>query len=256
MAAAAIILAAGMGTRMKSDLPKVLHPVCGQPMLTYVIHAARGAGCENIILVVGHRQELVRETYAAFGGPIAYVEQIPQEGTGHAVMVCQKELASLEGPVLVLAGDGPLIQPHTLRELLTEHVTQQAACTLATSILPEPAKYGRILRDERGELTGIIEFAEATDVQKAIREVNVSVYCFDAAALRSVLPRITNHNNKKEYYLTDTLGLLRGDGKKLAAVAAIPPEDVISINTPDELADVSRIMSAREGATRDARSRL
>ena len=247
--ATAIILAAGMGTRMKSDLPKVLHPVCGKPMLTYVINAARGAGCEKIILVVGHRQELVRKTYATLGG-VAYVEQIPQQGTGHAVMVCQKELASLEGPVLVLAGDGPLIQPHTLRELLDVHTRQQAACTLATSILSDPAKYGRILRDERDELTGIIEYAEATDAQKAIKEVNVSVYCFDAAALRSVLPRVTNNNNKKEYYLTDTLGLLRADGRKLAAVAAVPPEDVISINTPDELAEVSRIMAARNARSR------
>jgi len=244
--AAAIILAAGMGTRMKSDLPKVLHPVCGLPMLTYVINACRDAGCERIILVVGHRQELVRDTYAA-SGDIAYVEQIPQQGTGHAVMVCQKELASLEGPVLVLAGDGPLIQASTLRELLATHAQQQAACTLATSVLTEPAKYGRILRNGRGELTGIIEHAEATDDQKAIREVNVSVYCFDAAALRSVIGRVTNDNNKGEFYLTDTLGLLRGDGQKLAAVAAVPPEDVISINTPDELAEVSRIMAARDG---------
>jgi len=243
--AAAIILAAGMGTRMKSDLPKVLHPVCGLPMLTYVIDACRGAGCERIILVVGHRQELVRETYAA-AGDVAYVEQIPQQGTGHAVMVCQKELASLEGPVLVLAGDGPLIQASTLRELLATHVQQQAACTLATSVLTDPAKYGRILRDGRGELQSIIEAVDATPEQLAIREVNVSVYCYDAAALRSVLPRLTNTTNKKgEYYLTDTLGLLRTDGQKLAAVAAVPPEDVISINTPDELAEVSRIMAGR-----------
>ena len=243
--ATAIILAAGMGTRMKSDLPKVLHPVCGRPMLTYVIEAARDAGCDKIILVVGHRQELVRETYAS-RRDVAFVEQIPQQGTGHAVMVCQEELAALEGPVLILGGDGPLIQAHTLRKLLEVHAQQRAACTLATSVLANPEKYGRILRDDRGDLTGIIEYAEATDAQKAVKEVNVSVYCFDAAALRSVLPRVTNHNNKKEYYLTDTLGLLRSDGKKLAAVAAVPPEDVISINTPDELAEVSRIMAARD----------
>ena len=243
--ATAIILAAGMGTRMKSDLPKVLHLVCGKPMLSYVINAARDAGCEKIILVVGHRQELVRQEYASLRD-VAYVEQIPQQGTGHAVMVCQKELASLTGPVLVLAGDGPLIQASTLRGLIDEHTRQQAACTLATSILASPEKYGRILRNDRGELLGIIEAAEATPEQLAVKEVNVSVYCFDAAALRSVLPRVTNNNNKKEYYLTDTLGLLRGDGKKLAAVAAVPPEDVISINTPDELAEVSRIMAARD----------
>ncbi|MCL2700754.1 MAG: NTP transferase domain-containing protein [Phycisphaerae bacterium] len=255
MTAAAIILAAGKGTRMKSDLPKVLHPVCGQPMLTYVINACRGAGCDRLILVVGHRHEWVRETYASLDGNVAYVMQEPQQGTGHAVMVCQDELAWLEGPVLVVAGDGPLIQSHTLRELLAVHTQTNAACTLATSILPDPAKYGRILRDERGELASIVEFVDATPEQLAVKEVNVSVYCFDAAALRSVLPRLTNNNNKNEYYLTDALGLLRADGQKLAAVAAVPPEDVMSINTIDELDLVSRMMISRTGADRDARSR-
>lgn len=245
MSIAAIILAAGKGTRMKSDLPKVLHPVCGKPMLRYVIDTCRQAGCGKLILVVGHQAQMVRDTMADVDGDVAYVMQQPQLGTGHAVMVCQEQLEGLEGPVLVVAGDGPLIRPETLGQLIATHVAKNAACTLATSILPDPAKYGRILRDGAGELSGIVEFVEATPEQLAVREVNVSVYCFDAAALRSVLPRLTNNNNKGEYYITDALTLLRADGRKLAAVAAVPPEDVLSINTLEELADVDRIMAAR-----------
>lgn len=246
MSIAAIILAAGKGTRMNSDLPKVLHPICGKPMLNYVIDACRGAGCDHLVLVVGHRAELVRQTYTA-QPDLLYVEQAPQLGTGHAVMVCQQELRGIEGPVLVVAGDGPLIRPDTLKKLLETHNAQKAACTLATSILEQPEKYGRILRDANGDLTGIVEYLEATDEQKAVREVNVSLYCFDAAALRDVLPRLRNDNNKGEYYLTDALSLLKSDGKKLAAVAAVPPQDVLSINTLAELDEVSQIMASREG---------
>lgn len=232
---------------MNSDLPKVLHPVCGKPMLSYVVDACRQAGCDRVILVVGHKAELVRQAFPATDGTIQYAEQIPQQlGTGHAVMVCTDQLARIQGPVLVVAGDGPLIRPETLRQLIETHQAKGAACTLATSILDEPAKYGRILRDDQGDLQGIVEYAEATDEQKNIREVNVSLYCFDAECLRNVLPRLTNNNNKGEYYLTDTLALLRQDGKKLAAVAAVPPEDVLSINTIPELDDVSRIMARRQ----------
>ncbi len=245
MSITAIILAAGKGTRMNSDLPKVLHPVCGRPMLSYVIDACRQAGCDKIVLVVGHRAELVKQTYASQNGDISYVLQQPQMGTGHAVMVCKDELAPLQGPVLVIAGDGPLIHAKTLRELIETHRKKQAACTLATSILEDPARYGRIIRDEHGDVAGIIEWLDATEQQRQVREVNVSLYCFDTAALRSVIGRITNNNNKGEYYITDTLGLLRGDGKRIAAVAAVPPEDVLSINTPAELEEVGRIMARR-----------
>jgi len=241
----AIILAAGKGTRMKSDRPKVLHEVCGQPMLAHVLDACRQAGAQRVIVVVGHRAELVREQLADYDGELTYVVQSPQLGTGHAVMVCQEPLADLSGPVLVLAGDGPLLRAETLRELIAVHQEKRAACTLATSILPEPGSYGRILRDENDELVGIVENLDATDEQKAIREVNVSLYCFDAESLRDVLGKLTNDNSKGEYYLTDALAILRAEGKKLAAVAAVPPEDTLSINTLDELAQVDAIMTAR-----------
>jgi UDP-N-acetylglucosamine diphosphorylase/glucosamine-1-phosphate N-acetyltransferase len=248
MTTAAIILAAGKGTRMKSDLPKVLHPVCGRPMLSYALDACQQAGCGRLICVVGHRADLVRQGFAHLNSHIRWVVQEPQLGTGHAAMVCRDELAKLDGPVLVLAGDGPLIRPATLRKLIDTHVTSGAACTLGTAILDNPGRYGRIVRDASGELAGIVEALDATAEQRSIREVNVSLYCFDAAALLGVLDQLTNHNAKGEYYLTDALALIRQGGGKLAAVPAMPAQDVVSINTLDELAQVERVMRRRGGA--------
>jgi len=162
------------------------------------------------------------------------------------VMVCREHLSGLEGAVMVLAGDGPLVTAGTLKKLLEAHRAEKAACTLATCILPDPQKYGRIVRDREGDLLGIVEYLDATEDQRAIREVNVSLYCYDAGALRGVIGRITNHNAKGEYYLTDTVSLLRSAGEKLAAVAAVPPEEVISINTVEELEKVSGIMAGRK----------
>jgi bifunctional UDP-N-acetylglucosamine pyrophosphorylase/glucosamine-1-phosphate N-acetyltransferase/UDP-N-acetylglucosamine pyrophosphorylase len=244
MQATSIILAAGKGTRMKSDLPKVLHKVCGRPMLQYVLDACRGAGCDRQICVVGHKQQLVRDELAD-QDDVVFVEQSPQLGTGHAVMVCEDELADLDGPVLVVAGDGPLVTAKTLRAILDEHIARDADCTLATCILQTPGAYGRIVRDDAGELLGIVEYLDADEAQRAIHEVNVSLYCFDAAALRGALGRLTNDNAKGEYYLTDALQLIRDAGGTLAAVPAVPPEEVVSINTLEELTTVEEMMQAR-----------
>jgi bifunctional UDP-N-acetylglucosamine pyrophosphorylase / glucosamine-1-phosphate N-acetyltransferase len=245
---AVIVLAAGLGTRMKSDVPKVLHEVCGRPMLAYVLDACRSAGCRKPIVVIGHDAPRVRRTFAHLDGQVQWVEQTQQLGTGHAVMMCQDQLASAEGPVLVLAGDGPLVQTQTLSKLLSAHAAKPAACTLATSILPDPARYGRIVRDERGELSGIVEYLDAAEAQRQIREVNVSLYCFDAAALRGALPQLKNDNAKKEYYLTDVLGILRGMGQKVQALPAVPADEVLSINTLEELAQVERVLKQRLAA--------
>jgi bifunctional UDP-N-acetylglucosamine pyrophosphorylase/glucosamine-1-phosphate N-acetyltransferase len=245
MATTAIILAAGKGTRMKSDLAKVLHEVCGRPMLHYVLAACREAGCERLLVVVGHEADRVREAFSDDASDIEWIEQSPQLGTGHAVMVCREALEALSGAVLVLAGDGPLIRPQTLRELLATHAAEGAACTLATSILPDPGRYGRIVRDAGGQLAGIAEYLDASEAERRIREVNVSLYCFDAAALRGVIGRLSNDNAKGEYYITDALGLIRADGGRLAAVAAVPPEDVLSINTVEELRQVDEILAVR-----------
>ncbi len=244
MSVTAIILAAGKGTRMKSALPKVLHGVCGRPMLSYVMDACRGAGCDRLITVVGYGAEQVQESFADVDDAV-WVEQTEQLGTGHAVMKCAEHLEGIDGPVLVVAGDGPLVQGVTLKELIDVHQQAGAACSLATCILDDPMEYGRIVRDGDGNLVGIVEHLEASEAQREIKEVNVSLYCFDAAALRSVLGRLSNDNNKGEYYLTDALELLRVDGHTLTAVPAVPPRDVLSVNDRVQLAQVNELMQGR-----------
>lgn len=244
MSVTAVILAAGKGTRMKSDLPKVLHPVCGRPMLSYVLDACRAAGADRLIGVIGHGAEQLKNAFAD-AADVTWVEQTEQLGTGHAVMVCSEQLAELTGPVLVLAGDGPLIRGETLEKLLAAHAANNAACTLATCILDDPMAYGRIIRSEDGELEGIVEYLDADEAQRQIKEVNVSIYCFDAERLNEILGRLTNDNAKGEYYLTDALGLLREAGYTLAAVPEVAPNEVLSINDRVQLADVNRLLQQR-----------
>lgn len=241
---AAVILAAGQGTRLKSDLPKVLHEVCGRPMLAYVFDACRAADVRDCLAVVGHRKDLVIEAFAHDDANITWVEQQPQLGTGHAVMVCREHLAAYEH-VLVLCGDGPLIRTETIRELLNLHRTENAAATLATAVLDDPSGYGRIWRDADGKLRGIVEHADCTPEQRQIREVNPSYYCFRAADLLGALDQLKPDNAKNEYYITDALAILINSGKKAIAVTSVPPADIYSINSRQDLARVNRVMRDR-----------
>lgn len=249
----AIILAAGMGKRMKSDLPKVLHPVGDppRPMAQAVVDACREAGCERIVLVVGHRQDLVRSAFAG-QGDVEFAEQPEQLGTGHAVR-CAEHLFATQaaagvgkgGDVFVLAGDGPLIRASTLRTLHETHRRAGAWATLATSVIEDPAGYGRIARDSAGRFTGIVEQKDCTPEQLKIREVNPSYYCFDVSALFATLARVKRNEGSGEYYVTDVPGMLLADGRRVEVVASVPPEDVLSVNTPEQLAEVDRIYRAR-----------
>ena len=250
MTLSAIILAAGKATRMKSDRVKVMHEICGQPMLTYVIDACRAAGVSNIFLVVGHDKHSVIHAYAreTLSGGLHFVEQAEQKGTGHAVMVCRSAVeqhAGLEGDCFVLGGDGPLIRGATLLAVLAKHRETQAAVTLATSLLPDPTGYGRIVRDAAGSVVGIVEQSDATEAQKAIKEVNPTYWLFKTSELFSALEGVQPNNRKGEYYLTDTLAILKKKGKRLEAVASVPPEDVLSINTRAELSLVQEVMQRR-----------
>lgn len=244
MSITAIILSAGRGTRMKTTTPKVLHPVCNQPMLTYVFDACRQVGCERLLCVVGFGAEKIRAAYSD-QNDITWVEQHEQLGTGHAVQMCKPHLQGMDGELLILAGDGPLVQADTLRQLLAVHCRRRSACTLATSIMENPGSFGRALRDETGELIGVVEYLDATEDQHRIKEVNVSLYCFDMARLLEVIDGLKNDNAKGEYYLTDTLGMLRARDYPLAAVPAVPAEDVLSINDRVQLAEVNRLMQRR-----------
>lgn len=253
-APAAIILAAGMGKRMRSDLPKVLHPVGKppRPMVCAVIDACREAGCKRIVLVIGHKAELVREAIAQNYGSnhgIEFALQPEQLGTGHAVRMAEplfaREKASAGNPVFVLAGDGPLIRSSTLRELLAKHNSIHALSTLASSVIADPTGYGRIVRNAVGRFTGIVEHKECTPEQLAIREVNPSYYCFDTKALFESLAKVDRNPQSGEYYITDVPGLLLKEGKVVEVIANVPPEDVLSINTPEQLAEVDAIYLSR-----------
>ncbi len=246
-APSAIILAAGKGTRMKSDLPKVCHPIGGCPMVCAVVDACLEAGCERVVAVVGYKQELVREALAGYGDRIAFAEQLEQNGTGHAVRCA---MPAFEGtgdgtPVFVLCGDGPLIRASTLRTILDTHRTSDASATLATAVLDDPAGYGRIKRDEAGRFLRIVEQKNASEDELAIREVNPSYYCFRLGALRWGLGTIAPNEATGEEYVTDIPELLLGRGEGVEVIDAVPAEDVLSINTPEQLGEVDRVFRAR-----------
>jgi UDP-N-acetylglucosamine diphosphorylase/glucosamine-1-phosphate N-acetyltransferase len=257
-APSAILLAAGKGTRMKSDLPKVLHPIGGRPMLCAVVDACREAGCKRIVLVVGYKQELVREAMAAQGAAwsagLEYAVQDQQLGTGHAVR-CAEELfrkdiaATGKRSVFVLAGDGPLIRGKTLSELLNRHVSTGAAATLATSVIDDPTGYGRIVRNAAGMFTEIVEDKQCTPAQLAIREVNPSYYCFDTRELFTTLALVPKNPASGEYYITGVHPMLLSQGKRVEVIAAVPPQDVLSINTLEQLAEVDAIYRGRHAGS-------
>lgn len=247
----AIILAAGKGTRMNSDLPKVVHPVGGRPMIRAVVQACLAAGCARVVVVVGHMQHLVREALADLR--CEFVEQREQLGTGHAVTFAaplfRREAAEQGHRVLVLCGDGPLVRERTLRGLVDRHASADAAATLATAVVENPAGYGRIVRDRSGRFERIVEHKNANQAERAIREVNPSYYCFDAQALFAALPRLPRNSLTGEYYVTDVLALFLQDGWRVEVVEGVPPDDVLSINTPEDLARVDAIFRARLAPT-------
>lgn len=241
MQAAAIVLAAGEGTRMRSSLPKVAHLVLGVPLVRYVIDAARAAGIERVVTVVGHGAE----TVAAIASDTEIAVQDRQLGTGHAVASAAPALAGFEGPVVVLAGDVPLIRAETLTMLCDAQRDSGAACTMLTARFEDPTGYGRIVRDGSGAVRAIVEQKDLSPEQLAIDECNVGVYCFDASALFSALERVTPHNAQGEYYLTDVIGLLDADGRRVEAVVLKDADESHGINTRVQLAAASRVMQRR-----------
>lgn len=244
-APAAIILAAGKGTRMKSDLPKVLHEVAGKPMVWWVVQACKEAGADLCVVVVGYKGELVREALAGEEG-VAFVEQTEQLGTAHAAQMAEPVFEGRPiGDIFVLAGDGPLIRGKTLARLLEVHRRTDAAATLATSVIEDPTGYGRIVRAGDGGFSAIVEQKDATDEQRTIKEVNPSYYCFRGDALFKSIDQVGSDNSQGEYYITDCPGLLKKQGQTVTVVDAVPPEDVLSINTLEQLAEVDRILQQR-----------
>jgi bifunctional UDP-N-acetylglucosamine pyrophosphorylase/glucosamine-1-phosphate N-acetyltransferase len=234
---------------MKSKRPKALHEVCGKPMLHYILEACYDAGVTRVLLVVGHGKD---EVIAAFGHDrrVHFVEQTEQLGTGHAArMAAPLFVNDSSADVFVLAGDGPLIREATLTRLLQVHRENGAAATLATAILDDPSGYGRVVRHADGSFRQIVEQKDATPAQLAVREVNPSYYCFRSDLLFAALAEVKNTNSQREYYLTDVPALLQAQGHRVSVVDAVPAEDVLSINTPEQLAEVDRILRGRLAAS-------
>jgi bifunctional UDP-N-acetylglucosamine pyrophosphorylase/glucosamine-1-phosphate N-acetyltransferase len=230
----AVILAAGKGTRMKSDLPKVLFPVLGRPMVEFVMDAVRTAGIDRILLVVGYRADEVKRQIGETGH-LTYVLQEQQLGTGHAVQVCRDQLDGHDGPVLVVTGDSPLLQVSSVKALLDCHAAEGTACVLGTQHRDDPTGLGRIVRDEEGQFVGIVEEKDTTDEQKQITEVNMSTYVFDCRQLLRTLDRLKNDNQQGEYYITDCPGIMLGEGANVRALPVLKPCEALSINTIDQL---------------------
>jgi bifunctional UDP-N-acetylglucosamine pyrophosphorylase/glucosamine-1-phosphate N-acetyltransferase len=240
----AIILAAGISSRMRMDLPKVLHEVCGRPMLAYVLDACREAGIRKLYVVVGFGARQVKEQFND-AQDIVWVEQAEQKGTAHAVMCCREYLGDFAGGTYVLCGDGPLVRAEILEGLGEKQAAEQAAATLATAVLEDPTGYGRIIRDEAGNIAAIVEQGDCTSEQLQIREVNPSYYLFDNRILFESLDKVRPDNVKGEYYLTDAIAIIMEAGHKVSAVAAVQPEEAMSANTKEQLAELNRIMGER-----------
>jgi len=237
-----IILAAGKGTRMKSQIPKVLHNICGQPMLCHVIRAAEKAGISRNIVVIGHGAETVRK---AIDAGVEWVKQEEQLGTGHAVMQAGPLLSGVNGNVLVLCGDTPLITPDTLAGLIESHDRSGASVTVLTAVVDDPKGYGRILRNENGSVEGIVEHKDASSEQLNINEINTGIYCFNGQSLFSGLREISPANAQGEFYLTDVLAIIRKMGNSIGTVRIGDSLEVMGINDRVQLAEAERALRHR-----------
>ena len=241
-----VILAAGQGTRMRSRVPKALHRIAGLPMIAYVLEACRSLEPKRTLVVVGYEAERVRE--ALGGEAIEFVLQQEQRGTGHALLLTGHALSGFAGDLLVLSGDTPLLTPTTLEGLIEAHRRAQAEATILTAEVPQPTDYGRVVRDERGELLRIVEELEATPQEREIHEINAAVYCFAAGPLMKALRALRPSAVKGELYLPDVIALLRERRGRVQAYRAADPEEVLGVNTRAELAEVHRLLWRKTAA--------
>lgn len=240
----ALILAAGMGTRMRSKLCKVLHGIAGRPMITYVIDAVRLLGCERIVVVVGHQADEVRESISIEG--IQFALQEPQLGTGHAVASAAGHFRNFDGDILILCGDIPLIRSETLRNFISYHEQRESRVTVLTAILEDPTGYGRILRSRDQTIDRIVEEVDANPEERATKEINTGIYVVNAHLLYSLLERVQPENAQGEYYLTDIVAEAVKESVPVYAYPLQDPLEATGINTRSELAYVSQIIWNRK----------
>lgn len=242
MSAVAVILAAGKSKRMQSELPKVLHPACGRPIVEFVLDSARQAGCSRIIVVVGHKAEVVKAALQHHAD-VEFALQSEQLGTGHAVMMTGDLLADYDGPVLVLTGDTPLLKSSSLAGLLAEQRDHDAACVVGTARTQQNEGLGRIVRDSQGAFVRIVEQKDANSEERAITEINTGCFAFDSRSLFSALRDVRPNNVQSEYYLTDCAEILRKQGKVVRALCNFQIAEALGVNTQEQLQEVERVMS-------------
>ncbi len=237
-----VILAAGKGTRMRSELPKVLHPVAQKPMLLHAIEAAQKIDPAQIVVVVGYGAGQVQD---AIDDDVDFVLQQPQLGTGHAAQLALQKIRDDAGDLIVSYGDMPLLTADIFRDLRAARRRHQVSAVVLTTTMDPPPAFGRIVRDAAGQLLSIVEDKDCSPAQKAITEVNVAVYCFALGPLKRALARLRNNNAQNEYYLTDVIALLRQDGERVEAMHSDDVEACIGVNDLDDLARVEQIMARR-----------
>lgn len=238
----AVILAAGKGTRMNSDLPKVLHKVQGKPMVHYSIQAAKDAGASEVDVIVGYQSQLVRREVVDV---VQFTEQREQLGTGHAVNSA-RDFIGTEGDILVLCGDTPLITASTIQRLYDKHKHESNGVTVLSAIMDDPTGYGRIVRDDDGRFIKIVEHKDCTEEELSVREVNSGMYIFNAEALSASLGLLKNDNAQGEYYLTDTVAIIKNAGLKINALPVEDNDEILGVNTLEQLAVAESIMAARQ----------
>ncbi|HEY6200249.1 MAG TPA: bifunctional UDP-N-acetylglucosamine diphosphorylase/glucosamine-1-phosphate N-acetyltransferase GlmU [Candidatus Binatia bacterium] len=240
---AVILLAAGLGKRMNSALPKVLHPLGGKPLVAHALKTAESLKPKRIAVVIGHGAAAVRA--ACNGAPVAWVTQKEQLGTGHAVGCTKDVFQNFAGTIVILNGDVPLIRSETLRGLLDSHHQKQAALTFVTARLPDPRGYGRIVRDGAGRVLRVVEERDASAEEAKLNEINAGIYAVAADFLFSALATLTNANRQKEYYLTDIVAAALSAGKTVAALEARDAREILGINSREELAAMEKVLQER-----------
>jgi bifunctional UDP-N-acetylglucosamine pyrophosphorylase/glucosamine-1-phosphate N-acetyltransferase len=241
---AAVILAAGKGTRMKSGVVKVLHPAAGRPMIQWPVDAARAAGASPVVLVVGHQADAVRSLYQTVP-EIRTALQEEQLGTGHAVACARGELSGFNGTVLILCGDTPLLRAETLRGLIACHREQGASLTVLTATMDNPYGYGRVIRDSAGRVVRIVEQKDATAEERAVREINSGIYCMEAGFLHANIGSIGSDNAQQEFYLTDLVAIAVEKGLTCLGHPTDDADEIMGVNDRAQLAEASRLLRSR-----------
>lgn len=238
----AMILAAGKGTRMKSNMPKVLHKVCGKEMINHVIDTMRRAKIDDVNVVIGTGADMLKN--ATQNRNVIYSLQEQQLGTGHAVMCAKNFLENKEGVVAIFTGDAPLIKSETVEKLIQYHIENSFKATILTSVIEDPAEYGRIIRNENSEVEKIVEFKDCNEEEVKVKEINSGMYCFNISSLIKALGELDNNNAQGEYYLTDVISILKKSGEKVGAIDT-DFEETLGVNSRVQLAQVEEIMRNR-----------